>query len=131
MTSKNIATLYDCMNVCEQWFPVQSFACFDQCIKSEESFDPSPDKQTISLLRDELQETIAELNAMMGRLERVTAELKEMTIDKEMYRNQIQSLTEENERLQERIKKLEGTFHSTDMMNITLPALIPRIPANT
>jgi hypothetical protein len=69
------------MNVCERWFCASPFQCFEQCVDSKQSSD----KEVISLLRGELQETIVELNAMMGRLERVTAELKEMTIDKEMY----------------------------------------------
>ena len=117
---ENITSLYDCMNVCEQWFPIQPFQCFEQCTER------STDKQTISILRKELQETIKELNDVMNRLTQVTDELKET----DNYKDQIQKLSEENKRLQERIKKLEGTFHSTDTMNITLPVLIPRIPAN-
>ena len=111
------------MNICENWFPIQIFTCFEQCISS-----PYNPYQTITLLRDELHETITELKDMMDRLERVTAELKESAIDVELYKYQIQSLTAENEKLKVRIKKLEGTFHSTDILEIKISRLKLREP---
>jgi hypothetical protein len=59
------------MNVCERWFCTQPFQCFEQCVESKQSSD----KETISLLQDELQETNEELNEVMKRLEQVAKEL--------------------------------------------------------
>ena len=111
------------MNICEQWFSAPICHCFDSCVQTNPT-----DKQTIALLRDELHETIVELKCAMKRLEQVTDELKESAKDVDVFRNQIRSLTEENEKLHERIKKLEGTFYSTASLEITIPRLKLRSP---